>query len=109
MRPQFQLPRELLDSGANGAILYNTARYLNLLQTGHLQGSGMDGNGLFFSALPPQDLKISSLRIPGVPFVSLDGTQKDSRSKEFDGVLTLGFFRRLFISHADHFAILEPR
>jgi hypothetical protein len=101
--------RLVLDSGANGAILYNTAKYLNLPQTGRLQGSGMDGSGLFFSTLPPQDVKIGSLRLPGVPFVSLGGDQTDSRAKGFDGVLTFGLFRRVFIAHADHFAILEPR
>jgi hypothetical protein len=101
--------RLMLDSGANGAILYNTAEYLRPPQTGQLQGTGVDGRGLFFSALPPQDLKIGSLRLPGVPFVSLAGTQKDSRAKGFDGVLTLGLFRRVFIAPADHFAILEPR
>ena len=34
--------------------------------------------------------------------------QKDSRAKKFDGVLTLGLFRRVFIAHADHYAVLEP-
>ena len=101
--------RLMLDSGANGAILYNTAEYLHPPQTGHLQGTGMDGRGLMFSVLPPQDVKIDSLRLPGVPFVSLAGTQKDARTKGFDGVLTLGLFRRVFIASADHFAILEPR
>jgi hypothetical protein len=101
--------RLMLDSGANGAILYNASEYLNPPQKGHLQGTGMDGRGLVFSALPPQDVKIGSLRLPGVPFVSLGGAQKDSRAKGFDGVLTFGFFRRVFIAHDDHFAILEPR
>jgi Aspartyl protease len=101
--------RLMLDSGANGAILFNTAEYLAPRQMGHLQGTGVDGRGLIFSALPPQDVKIGSCRLQGVPFVSLAGTQKDSRAKGFDGVLTLGLFRRVFIAHADHFAVLEPR
>jgi hypothetical protein len=54
-------------------------------------------------------VKIGSLKLSGVPFVSLAGTQKDSRAKGFDGVLTLGLFQRVFIAHADHFAILEPK
>jgi hypothetical protein len=99
----------MLDSGANGAILYNTAEYLNPPQTGHVQGTAVDGRGLMFSALPPQDVKIGSLRLPDVAFVSLSGTQKDSRAKGFDGILTLGLFRSVFIARADHFAILEPR
>jgi hypothetical protein len=101
--------RLVLDSGANGAILYNTSKYLALPQTAHLQGTGVDGRPLMFSALPPQDVRIGSLRLQGVPFVSLAGTQQHSRAKGFDGVLTLGLLRRVFIAHADHFAILEPR
>jgi hypothetical protein len=56
-----------------------------------------------------QDVRIGSLKLSGVPFVSLAGTQKDSRSKGFDGVLALELFRRVFITHADHFAILDPK
>jgi hypothetical protein len=29
--------------------------------------------------------------------------------KEFDGVLTTELFRWVFIEHADHFAVLEPK
>jgi hypothetical protein len=50
-----------------------------------------------------------SLELSGVPFVALLGTQKDSRAKGFDGVLTLGLFKRIFICHRDHFVVLEPR
>jgi len=101
--------RLLLDSGANGAILYNASEYLNVPRTGHLQGASADGGQRVFLALPPQDVKIGSLELSGVPFFSLNGTQKDARAKGFDGVLTLGLFKRVFIAHADHFAVLEPR
>jgi hypothetical protein len=101
--------RLVLDSGANGAVLFNASDYLNPPKRGHLQATVMDGGGMLFSALPPQDVKIGSIRLQGVPFVSMAGTQKDSRAKGFDGVLTLGLFRRVFIAHADHFAILDPK
>ena len=101
--------RLMLDSGANGAILYNTAEYLAPPQRGHIQGTGVDGRQLIFSALPPQDVKIGSLKLRGVPFASLPRTQQDARAKGFDGNLTLGLFHRIFIDHADHFAVLEPR
>jgi len=101
--------RLLLDSGANGIILYNTSEYLAPSRTGHLQGTGVDGEQLMFSVLPPQDVKIGPLELRRVTFVSLPGTQKDARAKGFDGNLTLGLFRRVFIAHADHFAVLEPR
>jgi hypothetical protein len=101
--------RLMLDSGANGAILYNTLEYLAPRQRGYLQGTGVDGKQLIFSALPPQNVKIGLLELSGVPFVSLAGTQTDARAKGFDGNLTLGLFRRVFIDHADNFAILEAR
>jgi hypothetical protein len=101
--------RMMLDSGANGAILFNSSEYLDVTQRGYLQGTDVDGRQLIFSALPPQHVKIGSLELSGVPFVALPGTQKDSRAKGFDGVLTLGLFRRVFIDHVDHFAVLEPR
>jgi hypothetical protein len=101
--------RLMLDSGANGGILFNSSEYLDAPQRGYLQGTGVDGRQLIFSALPPQHVKIGSLELSRVPFVALPGTQKDSRAKGFDGVLTLGLFRRVFIDHAGHFAVLEPR
>jgi hypothetical protein len=101
--------RLMLDSGASAPILYNTSQYmaLQLNQSVSLRGSGMDGAQRLFSALPPQDVKIGSLQLSGVPFFSLAGTQKDSVSKGFDGVLSTGLFRRVFIAHADRFAVLE--
>lgn len=101
--------RLMLDSGANGAVLYNTSGYLATRQIGHLRGTGVDGRGLMFSVLPPQDVKIGSLTLPSVPFFSLARTQKDAGAKGFDGVLPLGLFRRVFIDHTDHYAVLEPR
>jgi hypothetical protein len=103
--------RLLLDSGTNTAKLYNTAQYM-FLQLSHdvpLHGSGVDGAQQIFSALPPQDVRIGSLELPRVSFFSLAGIQKDARVKGFDGVLPTGLFRRVFIEHADHFAVLEPR
>jgi predicted aspartyl protease len=101
--------RLMLDSGTNGAILYNTSEYLAPPQKGHIQGAGVDGRQRMFSALPPQNVKIGSLELSEVPFFSLAGTQTDARAKGFDGVLALGLFRRVFVAHADHFAVLEPR
>jgi hypothetical protein len=69
----------MLDSGANGAVLFNTSEYLDQPQRHYLQGTGVDGRRLIFSSLLPQDVKIGSLKLSRVPFVSLAGTQKDSR------------------------------
>ncbi|MFY9937221.1 MAG: hypothetical protein WAK33_10130 [Silvibacterium sp.] len=109
----------MIDSGANEPILFNAAQYMGFntsqymalqpSQNVPLRGSGVDGAQRIFSALSPQDVKIGSLELPRVSFFSLAGTQKDSRVKGFDGVLPTGLFRHVFIDHADHFAVLEPR
>ena len=102
--------RLLLDSGANEPILFNTSEYM-LLRPSHdapVRGSGVDGTQPILSALPPQVVKIGSLELPGVSFLSTT-TEKDSYVQGFDGVLTTGLFRRVFIDHADRFAVLEPR
>ena len=102
--------RLMLDSGTNAPILYNTSQYMAfpLSQSTSLHGSSVDGRQRLFSALPPQDLKIGSLTLSGVTLYSLGAAQQDARAKGFDGVLTTGLFRRVFIEHADHFAVLEP-
>jgi hypothetical protein len=102
--------RLVLDSGVNELILFNSSQYM-LARPSHdvlLSGRGVDGAQPTLSVLPPQDVKIGSLKLPGVAFLSTT-TNKDSYVKEFDGVLTTGLFRRVFIDHADRFAVLEPR
>jgi hypothetical protein len=102
--------RLMLDSGTNSPVLYNTSQYmaLPLSQNLPIRGNGVDGAQRIFLALPLQDVRIDSLELSRVPFFTLAGAQKDARIKGFDGVLPTGLFRRVFIDHADHFAILEP-
>ena len=59
--------------------------------------------------LPLQDMKIGSLDFSKVPFFTLASGDSNSNSLGFDGLLTMGLFRRVFICHSNHFAILEPR
>jgi hypothetical protein len=102
--------RLLVDSGVNEPILFNASEYM-LLRPSHnvaVWGSGVDGTQLILTALPPQVVKIGSLELSGVSFFSTTA-EKDSFVKGFDGVLTTGLFRRVFIDHADRFAVLEPR
>jgi hypothetical protein len=98
-----------LDSGANVSFLYNTSEYMALgaFRGASLQG-GASGARRSFIALPPQNLKIAGVELSRVPFVTLVGAQKDLRTSDFDGLLTLGLFRRVFINHAEHFAVLDP-
>jgi len=99
-----------LDSGSNVPFLYNTSDYmaLGLFKGASLHGGGANGAQRSFTALPPQNVKIGSVEMSRVPFVTLAGVQKDSRTSNFDGLLTLGLFKRVFIDHINHFAVLDP-
>jgi len=98
-----------LDSGTNASFLYNTSQYMALgpLWNAPLFGGG-NGSQRTFIALPPQHVEIGSLELPQVTFVTLAGIQKDSHTSEFDGLLPFGIFKKVFISHVDHFAVLDP-
>ena len=73
-----------------------------------LLGRNVDGKQREFSVLPPEDVGIGPLELPKVAFVTLDGAKKDSRTTAFDGLLPTNLFRRIFIDHAEHFAVLDP-
>lgn len=107
-------PRPLrlkLDSGANAPFLYSASKLnaIPQLRVASLRGSGTDGAQRSFVALPPQDMKIGSIEFSKVPFFTLASEDRNSGNLGFDGLLTMGLFRRVFISHSDHFAILEAR
>jgi hypothetical protein len=99
-----------LDSGSNVPFLYNTSEYMAL---GMFRGASLHGGSgtaqKTFMALPPQDVKIGSAELGKVPFITLASAQKNTHTSEFDGLLTMGLFKRVFIDHADHFAVLEPQ
>jgi hypothetical protein len=99
-----------LDSGSNVPFLYNTSEYmaLGLFRGASLHGGGANGAQRSFTALPPQNVKIGSVEMSRVPFITLAGVQKDAHTSDFDGLLTMGLFKRVLIAHADHFAVLEP-
>jgi hypothetical protein len=99
-----------LDSGTNGAFLYNPSQYMArvMFRGASMLGRSADGKQREFSVLPPGDVEIGSLELHQIAFAILDGIQKDSRTTAFDGLLPTNLFRRVFIDHADHFAVLEP-
>ena len=100
-----------LDSGTNVSFLFFTARYmpLELLARTSLLGGGFDRAQRPVSTIPLQDLQIGSLEFPKVSFFTYaDSAEGASRTSAYDGLLTLGIFRRVFICHAHHFAVFEP-
>jgi hypothetical protein len=100
-----------LDSGTNVSFLFYTARYmpLELLAKTSLLGGGFDRAQRPVSSIPLQDLQIGSLEFPRVPFFTYaDSSERVFRGSAYDGLLTLGIFRRVFICYAHHFAVFEP-
>jgi hypothetical protein len=100
-----------LDSGTNVSFLFNTSQYMlrKLLRNTSLLGGGLDGAQLQYLTMPLQDLQIGPLEIPRVSFFALADSKKDSSPTEFDGMLSTGLFRRVFICHTHHFVVLDPR
>jgi hypothetical protein len=98
-----------LDSGANMPFVYDPAgcMALGLYRGVALRGSGANGAQRAFTALPAQEVKIGSVSISNVSFITQAGSPKNVRAFDFDGLLTLGLFKRVLIDHADHFAVLE--
>jgi Aspartyl protease len=99
-----------LDSGANASFLFNHA--VNLApgwrQTRQRDGYGADGVKRGFSILPPQSMQIGSFNIQQVSFAAPADSGENALTSKEDGLLTTGLFRRVFISYADRFVVLDP-
>jgi Aspartyl protease len=99
-----------LDSGANASFLFNHAVNLapGLRQTRQRDGYGADGVKRGFSILPPQSMQIGSLNIPQVSFAAPADSRENALTSKEDGLLATVLFRRVFISYADRFVVLDP-
>jgi len=98
-----------LDCGANVSFLFKLSEYLSrkVDRRGVLPGIGGNTAQTSYLALPMQDMKIASLKLQNVAFLTPAVAQKNLQVTEFDGLLSTWLFRRVFIDHADHFAVLE--
>ena len=99
-----------LDSGANASFLFNHAVNLapGLRQTRQRDGYGADGVKRGFSILPPQSMQIGSLNIQQVSFAAPADSGENALTSKEDGLLATVLFRRVFISYADRFVVLDP-
>jgi hypothetical protein len=99
-----------LDSGANASFFFNHAVNLapGLGQTRQRDGYGADGVKRGFSILPPQSMQIGSLNIPEVSFATPADSRENALTSKEDGLLATVLFRRVFISYADRFVVLDP-
>jgi hypothetical protein len=98
-----------LDSGSNTPFLYNCSDYMALgaYRGATIHGGGTNSARQNFEALPPQTITIGSVEIRRASFVTLAAVRKDAHTSSFDGLLTTGLFKRVFINHNENFAILD--
>jgi hypothetical protein len=99
-----------LDSGTNTLMLFEAGKELKrMLVTGApLRVNGADGIEREFAVLPSREVQVGTHVLPRVPFVAPMDSGKDMPKVDFDGLLPTLLFQRVFISYADHFAVLDP-
>jgi hypothetical protein len=100
----------ILDSGANAPLLFSHGAHLapGFFQAKAAHAFGADGVKREFSILPPQSMQIGSLNIQKVSFAVPAGSAENALTSREDGLLTTVLFRRVFISYADRFVVLDP-
>jgi hypothetical protein len=99
-----------LDSGTNTPFLYNTHRDLvpGSVADTSLQARSGDGAERRLAPLPLQDMQIGSMGLHGIHFVTLASAGRNPPQMRSDGLLPTSLFRRVYISYADRFAVLDP-
>lgn len=100
-----------LDSGTNLPLLY-----VNRLQTDSrmqmqnaMRGSVTGGAVEYFAFMPPQDVRIGEHLVPNVKFAAPVANRRNVGIGGEDGLLPTALFKRVFISHSQHFVIFNPR
>jgi hypothetical protein len=101
----------LLDSGMSNPLLYDVGKTIagGFSASAPIRDQGPDGIERVFSMVPPQEMEIGRLTFHQISFVTPAATRKDVPKVEVDGLLPTVLFRRVYISYADRFVILEPR
>jgi hypothetical protein len=99
-----------LDSGINSPLLFDPATvHPAAFASAPLRSRGTDGVSHAYFVLPPQDIQVGLHKLQQISFVAPVVANTNIPYSEVDGVLPTALFRRAFISHSDHFAVLEPR
>jgi hypothetical protein len=99
----------LLDSGTNVPLLYDSAKDMagGFSVSTPIRDCGPDGAERAFTVLSPQDMRIGTLIFHQISFVT-PAARKDIPKVEVDGLLPTAIFKRVYISYADRFVVLEP-
>ena len=100
-----------LDSGVQVPFLFKVGKGLPHLSYVASSQRHRDSDEVIqaFAVLPPQDIQIGGHLFRKIPFMTpVDGGKDIPVKPEVDGVVPTGLFARVFISYADHFAVLDP-
>ena len=91
-----------LDSGANAPVLYNPliSNWLTNIWGIHCEAVVRDGSQTAYAALPPQDVEIGRVELSNIRFFAPADPKDISIPSDFDGLLPLRLFQRVFISRA---------
>jgi hypothetical protein len=100
-----------LDSGSDGPMLFAGNRELEkpILGRARLQNPGVDEARRAFALLPPQNVRIGNRVLREVHFMTPVHSDWDVPERDEDGMLPTLLFQRVFVSHADHYVIFDPR
>jgi hypothetical protein len=100
----------VLDSGSNAPLLYEAGKKLArvVFVSAPQRTRGTDGIEHEFAVLAPQDVQVGTHVLQRIPFVAPVDAGKDVPKVDFDGLLPTVLFARVFISYADHYAVLDP-
>jgi len=100
-----------LDSGANVSMIYGWGRQsLRLARTNvQILKRFVYGEEQDFAVLPPKDVSVGHDTIRHVTFVQPMNSVGAVHQAREDGVLSTQMFRRVFVSYANQFAIVDAR
>jgi hypothetical protein len=100
-----------LDSAAQMLLLYDPGQDPDPEVPGSrvVEAQGGAGGKRAIAVLPPQKMQIGSLSFQEISVTVPSGLWESPRVSQVDGLLPTVLFRRVFISSADHFAILDTQ
>ena len=97
-----------LDSGGDVPVLYQKTN-LSLLESAVLLESSMSNTRVPFAAFEPQVMQIGTRMLSHISFLTPVSVAKDMPARAEDGLLPTVLFQRIFICHADHYVVFDPR
>jgi hypothetical protein len=99
-----------LDSGSDGPILYPSSDEAEqrILNQAAPRISSASKAQQAFAVLPPQEMRIGARTVSHVHFVTPVNVGLNIPTRDEAGLLPTVLFKRVYINHADHFAVIEP-